>query len=57
MSDKNELLDLVAGVELSKVWDVPEKCEDDNWHHIDCARQTGEPAKVFEPLNLQRLEI
>ena len=38
-----QLFDLIAGVELCEVWNVPEESEDDNRHHIDCARQTGEP--------------
>ena len=57
-----QLFDLKAGVELGEVWNVPEECEDDHRHHIDCARQTGEPginsgrylSQIFEmadPLN------
>ena len=54
-----QLFDLKAGVELGEVWNVPEECEDDHRHHIDCARQTGEPGinylsqifKMVDPLN------
>ena len=41
-----QLFHLVAGVELSEVRNIPDECESHNWHHIDCARQPGEPVKI-----------
>ena len=36
---------LITCVEFCEVGDIPDEGEDDNWHYIDCAGQTCEPAK------------